>query len=225
MNSKSGLVRCMVVCGVVLVAGLNGCQLDSDKPIYRDVPISVSGIYTGELSQGRLIHPISGATVTSMNLRQTGDRLEGIDNNGHVFRGRLFSVDANAASFTLEGQTTQGVTGTISGTLDLSSGARMTGTWIEPNLYGDVKGRADVQDTGTALRITPSSATLTTNNETVTFTASGGAGSYSWAVGNTSLGVVAGSGPTVIYTRRAAGNNTVRVTSAGQTVTANINQP
>jgi len=177
------------------------------------------------LSQGRLIHPISGATVTSMNLRQTGDRLEGIDNNGHVFRGRLFSVEANTASFTLEGQTTQGVTGTISGTLDLSSGARMTGTWIEPNLFGDVRGRGDVRDSGTALRITPASATLTVNNETVTFTASGGGGPYSWAVGSTSLGTVAGSGSTVIYTRRATGNNTIRVTSAGETVTATINQP
>lgn len=225
MYKKIITISGLVFCGLFFFTALNGCKIDSGKHVTRDVPLAVSGIYRGALTDGRLIHPISGAPVTSMNLRQTGDRLEAIDNNGRVFRGTIHYVDARAATFKLEGYTTQGVLGTISGKLEPGNSIRMVGTWIEPGLYGNVSGVADVGGPADSLTITPSTANLTTNNQTVTFSAAGGTGTYVWTVGNNQLGSITGTGSTVTYRRLAQGSNTVRVTSGAATATALVSQP
>ncbi len=87
-----------------------------------------------------------------MNLIQDGDRLQAIDNNGLIFRGSIGSAVSDSetggqrsATFTLNGQTTTGQEGIISGTIVvIGNQATMTGTWAEPTLFGNVRAGAEV---------------------------------------------------------------------------------
>ncbi len=187
----------------------------------------------------------------SLDLRQDGDLLEGIDNNDRVFKGTIGEVAGEStptsanASFTLSGQTTAGQEGTISGTL-IRTGettAEMRGTWIEASLFGTVYGVATVPFTPNptnnppitnqpgAVAISPPSTTLNNNGDTVTLTASGGSGQFNWSIGNGSLGEFSsdpGHGAQAVYRRLQAGNNTVTVadaTDASKTAQAAISQP
>ena len=79
----------------------------------------------------------------------------------------------------------------------------------------------------TELSISPSSETLdATQTNTITFTASGGASNYSWTVNDTSLGTLADSDDTAIYTSTTnTGVNYVTVTDDSNAVaTATITQ-
>ena len=63
--------------------------------------------------------------------------------------------------------------------------------------------------------VSPSAATLGTNQTTVIFTAEGGTAPYIWSVSDTSLGTVAaGNGASATYTRQGAaeGINVITVT-------------
>jgi hypothetical protein len=87
----------------------------------------------------------SGNSITSLDLRQTGDSLEAVDNNGRLWRGNLGEVQNGSSSFELNGQTTAGREGTFSGTLSSSGGGSsgsvsnaqgtMQGTYIESDRY------------------------------------------------------------------------------------------
>ena len=86
----------------------------------------------------------------------------------------------------------------------------------------------DDGSTGTGnLSIAPGSVTLDASvTNTVSFTASGGASNYSWSVKDGSLGSLASSGNTAIYTSKTnQGNNFVTVEDNSNNVaTATITQ-
>jgi hypothetical protein len=197
-----------------------GCNGDSAEGIVRNVGLIVEGFYVHPNEGSLLVSQTSGADVSSMNLRQSGDQLEGIDNNQMVFRGTIGQVvDANNASFTLNGKSTSGADATISGTISVEgTQATMRGTWIEPTLFGNVYGQATVPTNappsngggGNGLTISPT-ATQTVVGSPRTFTASGGEPPYNWFVENETIGSVVGSGSTGNYTARSAGFNTVVV--------------
>jgi hypothetical protein len=152
----------LVACAAVV--GLAGCELDNADSVTRDVGVDFSGFYTGD--GGPLVSRNSGNEVTTLNLRQTGDELEAIDNNGLVFRGTLGEVQdssgSSAASFTMQGYTTAGNDVTISGTLTGSgTSGTMRGTWIEPAIYGTVAGKATIN-------LSPTNSPSTNTNSTIT---------------------------------------------------------
>ncbi len=124
-----------------------GCRLQSGDSVVRRVGINVSGNYSG--NGNPLISNNTGARIRSMNVIQDGDRLQGIDNNGTIFRGNIGSVTDNGASatFNMEGQTTAGAEGVMSGTFTAinDNRVRMTGTWAEPTLFSTISGTADVE--------------------------------------------------------------------------------
>lgn len=69
--------------------------------------------------------------------------------------------------------------------------------------------------TGSEFSISPSSTTMTADDETVTLQALGGEEPMTWSVSDESLGTVAGSGRTVVYTRKSVqGVNIVKVVDA-----------
>lgn len=224
MNAKIGFIALAAVLSAA-IAFLTGCEIDSSETVSRNVNIDVTGYYSGSLS-GRLVQNNSGAAITGLDLRQNGDRLEAYDNNGIVFRGTIGQVNGDRASFTLEGRTTAGASGVISGNITVSgTSATMSGTWFEASVSARVAGSAAVQEPQSNVSISPSAATLSNNGDTRTFTASGGDGSYTWSVGNTSLGSVSGSGSSVTYTRTTSGSNTITVSSDGDSASASISQP
>lgn len=212
----------------LLLTTIAGCEIGSPDEVVREVGINISGFYAN--SNGRLVSQNSGAPIVNMNLIQNGEQLQGIDNNGRVFRGRVVAASSSSASITLEGRTSTGVSGVIQATVDVSGGlATMRGTWIEASLYGIVYGQATVPTNqgggGGNLAINPSGSITVARNSSTTFTASGGTGSYSWSVANPSLGSINGSGSSVIYLAgNIAGTQTVRVSSGGQTRSTTVVQ-
>lgn len=82
-------------------------------------------------------------------------------------------------------------------------------------------------DPDETLSLTPATATLQANGDKYIFTAKGGRTPYSWSLGNTGVGQIEPSGSAqAIYTRSAAGNNTLLVTDRlGQVASAQITQP
>jgi len=224
MKTKIGFLALAATLSTAIVL-LTGCEIDSSESVSRNVNIDVTGYYSGSLS-GRLVQNNSGAPITGLDLRQNGDRLEAYDNNGMVFRGTIGQVNGNRASFTLEGRTTAGGSGVLSGNITVSgTSATMSGTWFEESVSARVAGNATVQEPQSDVSISPTSATLSSDGDTQTFTASGGDGSYTWSVGNTSLGSVSGSGSSATYTRTTSGSNTITVTSDGDSASASISQP
>ncbi|MCX7819767.1 MAG: hypothetical protein N2652_11285 [Kiritimatiellae bacterium] len=219
--------RVMLVAGA-LMAAIAGCEIGSPDEVVREVGINIAGFYAN--GNGRLVSQNSGAPIVNMNLIQNGDQLQGIDNNGRVFRGRVIASSPSSATITLEGRTSSGVSGVIQATVDVSGNlATMRGTWIEATLYGTVYGQATVPTNqgggGGNLAISPAGTITVARNSTTTFTASGGTGSYSWSVANPSLGSINGSGSSVIYQAgNIAGTQTVRVASGGQTRSTTVVQ-
>jgi hypothetical protein len=136
-----------------------GCETDSAETIIREVGLNVTGLYANrgsttttsgtEVTEGNLVADNSGNPITQLNLRQYGDQLEAVDNNGIIFKGTIGNVSDDTASITLEGQTTAGQPATISAIITVpvgSSDATMQGTWIEPSRYSTVYGKATVPE-------------------------------------------------------------------------------
>ncbi len=205
-----------------------GCEIGSPEDVSREVGILLAGFYANP--GGRLVSQNSGAPIKTMNILQNGDRIEGVDNNGLVFRGRIGSATGSRATITLEGRTTAGHAGVLQATVDVSgSTATMRGTWIEATLYGTVYGQATVPTNGGGgggnLVINPSGVITVARGSSTSFTASGGTGSYSWSVTVPTLGAINGSGSTVIYVAaNVTGTQTVRVTSGGTTRSTTVIQ-
>ncbi len=221
----------LAACAAMAVAFLcgTGCELDSADSVVRET-LYVQGYYQNP--DGPVVGRNSGAQIKSLDVRQTGDQLEAIDNNNKVFRGTIGNASANSASFTLEGETTAGREGIMSGTFEVSgSAATMRGTWIEDDFYSTVYAVATIPTNGgggggTSVKISPTSATLSSNNQTQVFTASGGSGSYTWSLSNNSGSINPTTGSSVTYTRTGSGNNTITVTdSKNRTASASISQP
>jgi hypothetical protein len=223
----------LATASVVLI----GCEAGSADSVTRNLDVDFSGFYVG--NSGPLVSKNSGNPVTQLNLRQNGDQLEAIDNNNLVFRGTIGSFDGTTGSFEMTGKTTAGQPVTMDGTLTgEGTTGTMKGTWVEPSFYATISGTATINpvptnappntNTVTALSVDPSSATLNTDGDTKTFTASGGTGTgYHWTLGDVNKGVVnTANGATVQYQRVHAGTNTLTVTdSASSSATAIIKQP
>lgn len=133
--------------GLTAMLMLSACEVDSANATARSVGADVSGVYRHDGSSengGRFVSANSGAQVTSLDLRQAGDQLEAIDNNGIIFRGTIGTVVDSSASFNLEGSTTIGSGVIISGTIDIGGGEGvMRATWIEDTLFATVYGVAN----------------------------------------------------------------------------------
>lgn len=141
------IIALLLAAASLTLLAQTGCKIDSADSVIRDVPINVAGVYRN--ADGRIITQHTGAAITSMNVIQNGSELQGIDNNGMVFRGSIGSVtgegNARLASFTLRGLTTAGQEGVISGTFSASGNeATMRGTWAEPTTFGNVLATASV---------------------------------------------------------------------------------
>ncbi len=226
-----------VLLGFVLGAtlALAGCeQSNSPNVTVRNVGVDFSGFY--DRDGAPLTSSQTGADITSLNLRQTGDRLEAIDNNGIVFKGTLGEVSLNdsgqaSSIFDLNGRTTANGDVTISGTISGSENqGTMSGTWIEPTLFGNFFAEGTISTINTNdnnnggstngtdnVSISPTTSTLSINGETQTFTASGGSGSYSWSLSTDNGTLNTTSGSSVNYTRSSSGNNTITVRDSNDT--------
>jgi hypothetical protein len=146
MNNKffSVALPAAAVLGVLLSVS---CSVDSADNVIRSVTANVAGVYrNSDANQngGAFVSQQSGAPVTSLNLRQNGDQLEGVDNNNIVFRGTIGNVSGTSASFNLEGNTTAGNRALISGNIEIGGGqGTMRATWVEDALFGTVYGVAN----------------------------------------------------------------------------------
>lgn len=206
-------------------AGLVGCEVGSPDTVIREVGLIIAGFYAN--SGGNLVSENSGAPIATLNLIQNGDDLQGVDNNGKVFRGTVMTVAGTAASIQLTGRTTSGAEGTIQATIDSSGGtATMRGTWIEASLFGTVYGTATVPTNGgSGGSISISGSSTVSNNSATTYTASGGSGTYTWSVSSSSLGAIAGSGATAVYTANSTdGTQTITASSGGSSGSKTVTQ-
>ena len=126
---------------------LTACSVDSANSVVRSVNANVAGVYRNSDSNsnnGKLVSANTGSSVTSLDVRQAGDQLEAVDNNGIIFRGTIGDVLDGIASFNLAGRTTAGNKALISGNITIGSGqGTMRGTWIEDSLFGTVFGIAN----------------------------------------------------------------------------------
>lgn len=166
--NKSLVLSGVVAMGATVAAFLSACEVDSANTVNRDVQVNFSGIYR-KSDGSQLPSQQTGAPVTQFDLRQSGDRLELVDNNGILWKGSIGnSPDASNpdATFTVGGRTTAGQDVTISGNLRKDSAsattASMNGTWIEPGFYATIQAFASVSSTPTN-NPTP---TNSTNNST-----------------------------------------------------------
>ncbi|MDD3603855.1 MAG: hypothetical protein PHD86_01530 [Kiritimatiellae bacterium] len=207
-----------------LAAMMCGCDIESAESSQNEVGINVEGFYAN--SGGRLVQQNTGNPITSMNLRQNGDGLEGVDNNGNLFKGTIGQViEGGTASFNLTGLTTAGNEGTISGNFTVSgTSSTMSGTWIENAFYSTVYGTATVpnntNDTGgVTYRLTVNVSPAGTG------TVSPGTGNY--AAGSTvALTATAATGHTFSSwsgVSSSSGNSATVTMNGDRTVTANFN--
>lgn len=198
---------------------LTACDISSSNSATRNVPIIVEGFYS-RADGSPIVSRTSGANVNNLNLRQSGDQLEAIDNNGVVFRGTIGQVIENTrASFTMEGRSTAGNRATLAGNFDVRGNVSvMTGSWIEDMLVGQITATALVPtnappDEPGDVAVSPTSSNLQVG-QSATFTASGGSGSFTWSLANASLADLVPSGDrnaTLTLTARVAGNTTLTV--------------
>jgi len=228
-----------------------GCEGDSAETLIRNVILQVAGFYIPVEGATTIPGDNTGNPVTSLDLRQNGDQIEAIDNNGIIFKGTLGRVTEESASFTLNGQTTAGQEVTISGTISVGVGetdADMRGTWIEPTLFSPVAAQATVPQNnppatngvddadgdmdGDALSISTDdddNVIDITEDNTIEITASGGDGTFFFDLVNPSLGSLSGqtdvTDGTVTYTADITGEQVIIVTDGtGESVSVTIQQ-
>ncbi|HMP89596.1 MAG TPA: hypothetical protein PJ991_05320 [Kiritimatiellia bacterium] len=165
MTRKISSVWIGIYAAIMTSLLLSACKIDSANSVSRTVNAIVTGVYRNtdtNMNNGRLVSANTGNAVTSLDVRQAGDQLEAIDNNGIIFRGTIGNVSDNAASFNLEGRTTAGNRALISGNIQIGGGQGvMRATWIEDTLYGTVFG---VANGPTVVTNIPSPNPTNTNN-------------------------------------------------------------
>lgn len=223
------LAACSMLSSLVFLAG---CNVSNGDEVVRNVDTDYSGFYTNP--NGNVVGTVSGASISSLDLIQTGDRLQAVDNNGQIFRGSISRSNEGSATFSMEGTTTSGIKGIIAGSLTGSgTSGTMRGNYVEDNLFSTVFGTASIpgantNSTGnatTTLTISPSGNITLASGGTRTFTASGGSGTYSWVVSNSTVGRVnPTTGATTTYTALTAGTQTVTVSNNGATASTTITQ-
>jgi hypothetical protein len=139
-----------ITLGALTLVVYTGCTVDSANGTARSVGINVAGIYRYDSSvcgnEGRFVSVNSGRPVSYFDLRQVGDKLEAIDNNGIIFRGTIGNVQDTSASFNLEGATTIGSSVVVSGNISVSGNkGTMQATWIENNFFATLCGSSTGQ--------------------------------------------------------------------------------
>lgn len=226
-----------------------GCEVDSSADEFvRNVSINFSGFYRNTLTNGApIVSRNTGSRIFTLDLRQTGDRLEAVDNNGIIWKGSIGEVFENIASFTLEGLTTAGNRGTLTGSLSaegVSTGTNavsgsaqgtMTGTYIEPDIFSAFYAQATIPGAiptggggggGGGGSLNLSGPTSVAVNGTGNYTVSGGTAPYGW---QTTAGAFVPSNPTgTSATFRAPSTSTGPVTisvtdSEGNTDSISVN--
>ncbi|HMO04432.1 MAG TPA: hypothetical protein PKC67_09225 [Kiritimatiellia bacterium] len=168
MNNRSLVLTAGLLLGILALSIHTGCTVDSANGTSRTVGISVGGIYRYDSSacgnDGRFVTANSGRSVISLDLRQAGDSLEAIDNNGIIFRGTIGNVVDNSASFNLEGATTAGNSALISGNISVSGGKGvMQATWVENTFFATLCGSS----TGQSVTTNAPPPTNTNNNASI----------------------------------------------------------
>lgn len=145
--------------GALSLLVYSGCSVDSANSVIRSVSINVGGVYRYNAavcgSNGRFVTANSGSPVISFDLRQAGDTLEAIDNNGLIYRGTIGNVQEASASFNLEGTTTAGNRALVSGNITVSGNqGTMQATWIEDSFFATLCGSSTGQSVTTNTPIT-----------------------------------------------------------------------
>lgn len=218
--------RLALASALLAVVAALGCSVDSADEFIRDVPVNFSGFYVGR-NNGNIVSANNGKPITTLDLRQSGDSLEAVDNNGRIWRGSLGEVQDGSSSFELNGQTTDGTEATFSGTISSSDGGSsetgsvsnaegtMQGTYIEPDRFAtfyataSIPGSSDNGGSGN-LSVGASPSTITSTNGTSTLSVSGGSGSYTWTT--PSKGTLSSTtGSSVTYNRNGASSGNVTI--------------
>ncbi|NLG34483.1 MAG: hypothetical protein GX548_03930 [Lentisphaerae bacterium] len=223
----------MSACDIGSVDSTTAVLADNTGTIYN-----YSGLYarvdTNSVQQPLVFPPgrQTGRAVTWIRLLQYGSSLEAYDNAGMSWDGSISSVQSGTASFNLRGRTTAGAAVDVAGALRYADqNSTMDATWIEPGFSGSILARATVSPAATnnpvtSLAIAPTSVTLNTNQDSQSFSASGGTPPYTWTVSNSSLGTVSPTtGSSTLYTStRIVGINRISVTdSRGTSKSADAN--
>jgi len=227
---------------LLFVAGLFtiGCDTQSGDNLVRQVGVDYSSLYSHP--NGTMVEGNTGKAVTQMDLRQLGDQLEAVDNNGLIYRGTIGRVVDDTASFTLRGATTTGQDVTIVGSLQGSGTTSvMSGDWVEELtlgiLYGEgtieditnqTAGNTDDTDTGDMgdtgdpgtgnLSVSPSGDQTAQIGATLTFSASNGSGTYAWSISNPGIGTLSAvQGTTTSYSATGIGSQSLTITDGNST--------
>lgn len=229
---------------------LAGCDVDSTDSTtavmsdnegniynYSGLYMSITNTSGSTNGYGTLVFPAgrqSGTALIWMRLLQYGSALEAYDNAGLAWSGNVSAQNGETASFSLQGRTTAGNSVEIFGTLDYAAQlSTMDATWIEPGFAGSIFAQATVSPVATNspvvtntptgdVTVSPTSATLTTNDATRTFTASGGDGSYTWSYSGSGGSLASATGTTNTFTRTAIGSGIIQVSSDDDSATATI---
>jgi hypothetical protein len=222
---------------VALALAIAGCDVDSVDSSTAVVSnesgaiYDFSGLYMHPNASTNALEPLvyplakqTGAPVTWIRLIQYGSKLEGFDNVGLAWEGTLTGIRGTTASFSLSGQTSAAQPVQIAGSLIYESQrSTMDAAWLEPTFSGNVFARAVVAPATTNAPVTDltltASPTTVGLNGTVTLTAAGGTGTYTWPT-SASYGTISGSGSTATYTRTSgtsANSVSIAVTSGGET--------
>ena len=223
------------------VAGCDIESVDSTTAVPSDNAGTIynfSGLYmspdTGTNGVMPLVYPFegnshpSGALITFLRLLQYGSVLEAYDSAGKTWAGSISGIAGSTASFSLTGSTTAGQPVEIAGTMNyVSQKSTMDATWIEPGYFGSIFAEATVSPATTNtpvsdLSISPTSATLSTNVPTQTFTVSGGNGNYTWSHTGSCGTLSDDSGSSIIYARISAGSDVVTVSDGDDAASASV---
>jgi hypothetical protein len=149
MIKKLLVASASCVLALITMIHVTGCSVDSANSVARSVSVNVAGFYAYDSgncanNQDRFVSANSGKQVISLNLRQIGDQLEAIDNNGIIFRGTIGNETESSASFNLSGATTEGRAVVISGSIAIGGGEGvMRATWIEDTFFATLCGSAN----------------------------------------------------------------------------------
>lgn len=216
------------------VACLSGCEVDSTNTS-KVVANSSGTVYNfsslympSDETVAFLVYPSekqSGTKLTWMRIVQDGSSLQGYDNAGKNWNGRITGVEDTVANFTLDGATTAGAAVTIAGTMTYASEqSTINASWLESTGFSGnffARGTVSSPATNTSLTISPASATIG-QNETREFSASGGDGTYTWSHSGSCGTLSSTTGSSVTYTHASSGHDTLTVKSGGQSANAAI---
>ena len=240
------LFRTLAAAAALAAAALSsGCDVDSTSGSTSGGSgesysiFNFSGLYMSISNGNALVFPANrqtGTQLTWLRLLHYGSVLEGYDNASQTWSGEITSVQETTASFSLQGRTSAGASVDIAGTLtydETDTLGTMNAAWIEPSFSGSIFAEATVAaatsstnspdpTNGVSLSVSPTSATLSSTNKTMTFAATGGSGTYTWTHNSDCGTFLPSTGSSTLYTWSKTGNDTLTVTSGDESKSASI---